>query len=515
MSTERSRTIWILLTIAVIAGGAGFWFFKIYAPGQSEKSAQAEVAGWETRWTAARACLLGPTPGSTKTSEALAIRELTPDPWDRAGCAALMAKLNRGEADDSGIKRVEQAWATIDHAATKAAGAFATHLASPARPNDPLPTALDELDAARAALRTAVKLPVVASTGTALRAATLVPIADGETQMTEVRVRALPNAHGYTVEGVVKDQSYQIALRTGTTPVVSLSNGVYRSVPDATWGAGVDGDSVEVGGFDPKGVMTGNTAVKLQEPEILAVIGPRDHGEVVYANATQLEIARVASAGPDTLTATPDAAIAQRMGVQAAVDADGRAAIVWSDGKTATGRILKTMASATDEAPVTLGENPPGPTCLTSDRAWLSATAGVLAFGGAKPMVMRASPFNDLLGCTQDAALFRLSDPADAHLICTDDCRVAKLPSGAPAGATLTVIDSKLVAIATHGGVVGVWREDAGPPVFFSLPAQADPLTARHPPSMRATIMAQSNGTVIDVLARGAKGFVVIRIPIK
>jgi hypothetical protein len=382
MSAERSRTILILVVIAVIAGGAGFWFFKIYAPRQTLESAQAEVTAWETKWASARACLLGPTPGSTKTSEALAIRELAPDPWNRAGCAALMAKLNRGEADDSGLTLVEHAWATIDHAATKAAGAFATHITSPSSATDPLPAALDELDAARAALRATVKLPVVAQAGATLTSAKLVPISDGEHQMTELRLRALPSAHGFMVTAMAKDQNYQIALRTGTTPVVTLSNGVVHATPDPTWGADIDGNNVEIGAFDPKGVIMGSTTVALDDPAIIAVLGARGHGEVVYANAKRFVIARVGQAAPDALTVTADPPTVSD-GMKAAIDVDGRAAIVWSAGKTTKGQILSTMDGAADEVAVDLGSSL-GSICLTRERAWLSTNTGAVSFGGAR-----------------------------------------------------------------------------------------------------------------------------------
>ena len=510
MSAERSRTILILVVIAAIAGGAGYWFFKIYAPQQTLEAAQAEVTAWETRWSATRACLLGPTPGSTKTSEALAIRELAPDPWDRAGCAALMAKLNRGGADDSGLTLVEHAWSTVDHAASKAAGAFATHITSPSTAADPLPAALDELDAARAALRATVKLSVVAQTGATLMSAKLVPISDGEHQMTELRLRALPSAHGFVVTAMAKDQNYQISLRTGTTPVVTLSNGVVHATPDPSWGADVDGNNVEIGAFDPKAVIIGSTTVALDDPAIIAVLGTRGHGEVVYANAKRFVIARVGQAAPDALTATADPSIASD-GMEAAIDSDGRAAIVWSAGKTTMGRILRTMDGAVDEAPVDL-DSPLGSVCLTSDRAWISTNTGAVSFGGARPVVQRARLNYRLLGCSNAAMLSRSSTAAKPYLICNDDCREAALPAGAPARATLTTVDNKLVAIASHAGVVGVWREDVAP-VFYGLPELAEPLRADD--GQHEAAMAATNGDVIDVLARTARGYVVVRIPAK
>ncbi|CAN5342375.1 hypothetical protein BH11MYX1_BH11MYX1_27300 [soil metagenome] len=502
MSAERSRTILILVVIAVIAGGAGFWFFKIYAPQQTVKAAQAEVLAWETKWTAARACLLGPTPGSSKTSQALAIRELTPDPWDRAGCAALIARLNRGEADDSGLERVEHAWAALDHAATKAAGAFATHIASPIKTNDPLPAALDELDAARGALRATVKLPVVAQAGATLEPAKLVPISDREIQMTALRLRALPSAHGFVVTAMATDQNYQIALRTGTTPVVTLANGVFPAAPDQSWGADVDGNSIEIGAFDPRAVIMGSTALALGDPAIVAAIGKRGHGEVVYANTKQFVIAHVGQAAPDALSATAEPAVAHD-GLEAAVDVDGRAAIVWRAGKTTLGRILRTMDGAVDEAPVNL-ESQLGSVCLTTDRAWLSTSTGIVAFGGANPVTQRARLNYRLLGCTKEAALLRSAATASSYLICSADCREADLPAGAPPRSTVTAVANKLVAITSHAGVVGVWREDRAP-VFYGLPELAEPLDE--------AAMAATDGDVIDVLAHTAKGYVVIRLP--
>ena len=156
---------------------------------------------------------------------------------------------------------------------------------------------------------------------------------------------------------------------------------------------------------------------------------------------------------------------------------------------------------------VELGDNPIGSTCLTADRAWVSTGTGILAFGGGKPMVMRANPFYIMLGCTTDTALLRTLDPQKPFLVCTDDCRTVNMPSGAPEQSAATVVGGKLVGLAAHNGVLGLWREGTGP-VFFGLPDHADPVMAQEWPAM-----AMTDGKVIDILARGAKGFVVIRIP--
>jgi len=146
MASERTRVLAIVAIVALVAGGAGFYFVKIYRPKQLREGAQAEVNDWDARWKAARACLLGPKPGSSKTAEALAVREMSPDPWNRGSCTPLMGKLTRGDAPQSGIDDVEKAWAELETAAGHAASAFATHVAeSTIRLDDPLPVALDML----------------------------------------------------------------------------------------------------------------------------------------------------------------------------------------------------------------------------------------------------------------------------------------------------------------------------------------------------------------------------------
>src|SRR6185295_19382867 len=128
--------------IVVVLGGS-FYFFKIYRPKQVKHDAQAEIVAWETRWKAVLDCVLGPTPASSKTSEALAIREMAPDLWNGGHCTPLIGKLVRGEAPDTGLADVEAAWEALDHAATKAATAFATHVGSSTTLlQDPLPAAL-------------------------------------------------------------------------------------------------------------------------------------------------------------------------------------------------------------------------------------------------------------------------------------------------------------------------------------------------------------------------------------
>jgi len=515
MSFERSRVVLIFAAVAAVAAGGGYYFFKVYQPAQTKKAAQEEVARWEQRFTAVRDCLLGATPGSQKTSEALAIREMAPDPWNRGACTPLIGKLSRGDEPDTGLKPVEEAWVDLDKAAGKAASAFATHImSSTTLKQDPLPGALDELDAARTALRKAAGMPALAQAGKPLRAAQIVPVTDGDATLAEIEVQTKPSAHGIIVFGKSrKDRDVEIVLRTGMTPLVAPATGVLRSVPDITWGAVAAPDRVQVGTIDDAGVMQAPTAQKVANAQIDALVGAKINGMVVYNTDKQLVIGRVgADAQPGTLAVTWDAPIAAT-GIQTALDVDGRAAIVWRDDKQSHGQVLVPAApgtpptAATPAPAIDLGNNPLGATCLTNDRAWMSTGTGILAFGGGKPLVMRANPFFVLMGCTNDAVVLRSLDPKKPFLICTDDCRTVNVPAGAPELATATAVGGKLVAIASHGGVLGVWHE-GGAVEFFGLPEVADPVMAQEWPAM-----AMTDGKVIDVLARGAKGFVVIRIP--
>ena len=503
MTTERSRAIPIFLAVAVVAGGSGYYFFKIYQPAQTKKNAQAEIDGWEGRWKSARDCLLGPTPGSSKTSEALAIREMNPDPWNRGSCTPLISKLSRGDEPDTGLKAVEAAWVELDRAATKAAGAFATHIvSSTVLKDDPLPAALDALDAARDELRAAAEMPVLAQTGKPLHAAQIVPVTDGDATITELRVETKPSAHGIIVFGKSRnnDRDVEIALHTGGAPVVAAATGVLRAVPDASWGAVATPDRLQFGSINADGVMQPLGEQKVASAQIDAIVGTATSGEIVYSTDKQLVVARTTGAAM-TLAADPPLA---SVGAQAALDVDGRIALVWRDAKATHGRILQ---PGHDEAIVELGDNPIGATCLTNDRAWVSTGTGILAFGGPKPMAMRANPFYVMLGCTADTALLRSLDPHKPFLVCTEDCRTVNIPNGAPELSAATVVGGKLVALASHNGVLGLWREGTAP-VFFGLPDHADPVMAQEWPAM-----AMTDGKVIDILARGAKGFVVIRIP--
>lgn len=546
--SDRARVVLVLLIVAAVAGGAIYYFFGIYRPSQDLKNARDEIAGWEKRFQEARECLLGKTPGSAKTSEALAIREMSRDPWERSRCTPLISKLTRGEGDDTGIPAIETAWNDLDKTALKAASAFARHVSeSTTLEHDPLPEALDALDAARNKLRAAAALKETQAAGKELTPAQALPIADGGDKLTSLTVAAIPSAHGLILFGQRGDHAdVQVVLAAGAAPkVMRVGQGSVRSVPDMTWGAIVrslpdraSGSTpapmeVVAGGLDPDLTIHAVFSLPLPDPTIAAIGGTLASGVLVVGNTTDLVIAR---AKDGAFTADPALKIET---AEAAVDVDGRTAVVWSTKDKTQGQIL--VPGGTDEPVVEVPSL--GTLCLTKDRVWGENDNTAISFGGGRPVfrkrlgetrrdprdqVPTTAPRPDietapevrayldsppapreliLQGCTADAAVFHERLHPDSLTICTDDCRAVTVPTGAPQFATTTVVGGKLVAIASYNGVLGVWREGAAP-TFYSLPENARPVLAHEWPAMALT-----DGKVIDVLARGETSFVVIRIP--
>jgi hypothetical protein len=536
--SDRGRVVLIFAVVALVAGGAGFYFFKIYQPAQALEDARAEIATWEGRYQEARDCLLGKSPGSPKTSEALAIREMAPDPWDRGRCTAIVSKLSRGLSTDTGIAAIEAAWVELDEAAKKTAVAFAKHVGSSTTLEaDPLPAALDALDAARAKLRTAAELPASEHGGTPLPQAQILPLADGKEQVTELVIDAVPSAHGLVAFGKTDSHQVQVVLETGGAPKVArVGSGSIRAVPDLGWGAtagiltargtGKAQDStgdVRVGTMDVEGAIATPATLDVTVPVpqggrvfdeprafapgdqvgslmLAAVAGTPADGAVVFGGYQTLVVAR-GKLGAITSQAPVQIDIAT-----ATTDVDGRVALVWTAlDQTHRARVLRPGGEDTFELPASFTGAP----CMTSDRVWVMANAPeVFAFGGDRPLVrIPVADDSGLQGCTTDAAIVRRRDRPREVEICADQCRKVTVPSGAPEYAAVTAVGGKLRAIAAHGGVLGVWSEDK-PPVFYALPVAAKLVLAHEWPAM-----ALSNGKVIDVIARGAKSFVVVRIP--
>ncbi|HUS27342.1 MAG TPA: hypothetical protein VMZ53_02505 [Kofleriaceae bacterium] len=477
--------------------------------------AQSEVARWEERWEAARACLIGKVAHSAKTREALAIHEMSPDPWEPAKCTKLVAALTRGPAPDSGIDAVEAAWRTLDKAATDAARAYVLHI-SPQNTfaDDPLPAALDSLDEARTKLRAAASLPALTETAVSLRAVQVVPIELDMQPMTELEVDSLPSARGIVLFGQAGTHDVQAILTTGATPVVAeVGDGALRSVPDLSWGALVEEQRVRAGMFDPKGLLRtdfdGRGVFETKGAALVPlVIGAHALGTLAVVDDDKLILAHVANeslerAAPIALAKASDTITP----IVSAADVDGRAALVWTSPVGDVG--ARVMRPGDDGAAIDVYDMPTGPFCLTAREAWAKTPNGVMRFGGDRFVDNTDSEIGDLVGCGVEAALFRDERDPRRFFVCGPTCSNVDIPAGAPRAPALALVGHELVAIMSHSAVLGVWRAGAQP-TFYSLPARALPVTA-----FDMTAMAMSDGTVIDMVVRMRNEYVVLRVPVR
>jgi hypothetical protein len=508
----KAAVLAVIAVAAIAAAGGAYYLLAIYLPQQKRGPARAEIARWEERLAAARACLLGDTPGSSSTREALAIRELSPDPWNRGTCTQLISKLSRGETEDTGLPAAEEAWRELERAAGKVGAAFLAHvdpMGEPAKDRKPdrLPVALDELDAAHAALRKAVDLPPppARAAGPQLAAATLIPLRDGDRPIRELASWTMPTMGGVVAFGRAEARELQLTLAPGKPAVARpVGDGVLRTIPDAAWGAGGGPDQIVVGPLDDQGQLiaparseatTDPRAIKvLGRGRVFAVAGTAADGLVVAGGESSLVLIR--SQG-GKLTADKPIAIEQ---LAFALDPDGRALVAYNDED---GELHGFVAEGAAPAQVLdLGETMAGGACLTRARAWIAGPDSdqIVSFDAEKGAVKAHTwERHDLLGCTPVVALLQKRN-APHFVVCGEECRVAVLQGMRPSKIA-TVASGEVVSIAHRDQVLGVWREK-GPPRYFSLGAPLPRLE-----------LAISDGRVIDVVAQAEGGLVIVRVP--
>lgn len=500
--SEKTRVVAIFGAVLVLAGGGLGYYIKVVQPRAQRGAAQEEITRWEQRVAAAHTCLLGEKPASAKPGEALAVHELSPDPWDRATCTKLVGKLARGVAEDSGLMPVEHAWMSVDRAASKVANAFALHVdAEPEsrdrrREESPLPAALDELETARAELRTAAGMePYVGAATAALPAAELIPITAGTDRVSSLTAWLVPSAGGTVAFGSVKNQGeVQLTLVPGAPPKVSkLPPGSLRAVPALTWGAAGLQSQVAIGPIDDVGAFGAMTSIPVElGARVLANVGTAGSGLVAYAASNQLVIAR--SAGAAFVTDKP----IEVGRLTAALDPAGRALVAWST--IADEPVMRGFVASDGAAPkiVELGAGSPDQSCLTRTAGWIATPEQAIAFDatGAHPHDLAE---HELLGCTAEAAIFH-QHGSTHYALCTDQCRGVDLAMPRPF-AVATAAGGKVLAIGSRGHVIGVWTEGAAPR-FFAIPEALSP------------ILAATNGKVIDLLGETASGAALVRIPL-
>jgi hypothetical protein len=522
LARARRRRAAAVIAVAVAAVGVGagaYYLLAVYAPKEKRGAAQAEVTRWEERLGAARRCLLGDAPRSPSTREAIAIRELSPDPWDRGTCTQLISRLSRGESEDTGLPAVEEAWRGIERAAGRVGAAFLAHVDPAGEPTkaaagepagrprtDALPEALDALDAAYAALRAATGMmpPPSRAAPPPLPAAELIPLRDGDRPVRALASWTMPTMGAVVAFGGSEARELQLTLVPGAPAVVRpVGNGVLRAVPDAAWGAAGGIDQIVVGPLDDAGGLAppppagkDPRAVKLEgQGRVFAALGTANDGLVVAGGERSLVLVR-AQAGK--LIADKPLAIEQ---LAFALDPAGRALVAYND--EADGKLHAFVARGAAPAKVLdLGETQAGGACLTARRAWIAGEASdqIASFdvesGAARPETWER---HDLLGCTAEAALLQQRN-ASHYVVCTDACRVAALPGMRPSRLA-TLAGDEVVAVVHRDPILGVWREK-GPPRYFVVRA---PLTSLQ--------LALSDGKVLDVVAQTDAGIVIVCVP--
>jgi len=497
--SDKARIIVIFGAIAALLGGGLYYFLRIYQPNLTRKAAQAEVLAWEARWAEARACLLGAKPASSSAREALAVRELSPDPWNRGTCSKLIGKLSRGVADDTGILKVEHAWMTVDRAAAKVATAFASHVdpfgdAPERRGDSPLPAALEELDSAQADLREAAGMdPPGAAAGSTLPVAQMITLKEGGQVVTNLDAWLLPSSGGVIGFGSTHDREVEMVLVAGAPPkLLPAPSGGVRALPDSTWGAAGLQNEVVVGPIDDKGAFGTMTNIPAGDvARVLFAVGTLADGLVAYGAGGTLGLLR-ASAGGIKGDAPHEVSR-----VIYALSPAGRALLAWNTVDGAMHGFFPKGGAETKA--MELGSGWAAQACVTATHGWVGEEPQFMSFDGtsATPHVL---PRHELLGCTDQAALLH-KVASTSYAVCSDSCRVAELRN-TKSSSVATLANDKVVAVRARGDVLGLWSENAEP-VFFTTPISISPRTAI------------SDGKVVDVIGETSEGVVVARLPLR
>ncbi|HEY4175727.1 MAG TPA: hypothetical protein VGM90_02785 [Kofleriaceae bacterium] len=559
---KSSKVAWIAGSLAIAAGLLWLgWFMFIHPKDQDRLKAQAEILRWEKRFEAARTCFFGPTPYSADGAEALAVYELLPRkelaPSEEEAlhkdCIKIVGKISRGPAEDTGNLKIEQAWMTLDRAATDVAKAFAVHQ-DPFGKTDSdvrmgvqeLPAALVALDQARADLRTAAGMSA-ADLGTAkvqsLPKAQLVPLGQGAEHVTELlgwKTSSLSTVDSLAFHGQDK-HPWRIMLTAGGTPTVTTPevDGTL-ALPGNDWVAtSADGISVTIGPNKAPYALTSIVATGEEGASVRAAGGTLKQAYVIYVanrKLTKEEEAAykkaVASAQKDEYGYEPKdpSEDAQKVviatlkedgwakqefpeaDVAVTTDVTGATIVTWSDPSIAddpyaapgTGHAAWVRPGVEPKV-ITLPAGVPTLSCTTKGAAWvaLSGSEAVRIDETGAFKVLEVS--GNLVGCGERAALFTTGGLD--YTVCSNDCHPVHL-NNARATQVAAVSDEKVIAVRAQGSVIGVWTETQDP-AFFAMPDTYEPHGAI------------ANGKYLDVIAMPATdpgrglGAIVLRVPLK
>lgn len=509
--------------LAAVGGGA-YWFFGVRAKNEQQDHARAEILEWEKRLAAARECLFGKAPASSDSGEALAVRELTPDPWDRSTCTKVVGGIARGVADDTGLMPVEHAWMTLNRAAAKVATAFAVSkdpygktAADERRGVSDLPDALRELDQAHAELRQAAKLPppTLAQIPT-LPVAQVVPMLLGGAEITAIDMFPRASAGTVVLWGVTKDTQTQITLVPGEAPRLDkVPPYTVRSMtPGAAWGAAGLGGGVAVSTIDEgTGSFAAPQTISPTGGALLAAVGTFDDSLVAFATDEGIVLAHGKGTPP---AFTLDKPIRAGMTQIAFDPIAGRALMAWAelpplsvrasvDPEGSPALVGTLVHDGSPVQTVAIGTGQPMYSCQSRRHGFVVNTDGqAFRFDASGATQLTVDPQAELAGCGAGGALFAVANTTRFTACDGSTCRAVDLRGARPSNHAALANDH-VISVAVRERVLAVWSEKSKP-AFYRLPEKVVP---------RKVI---SDGKTIDVLCEsGTEGkplhFLIVRVP--
>ncbi|MGE0872946.1 MAG: hypothetical protein AB7P03_30625 [Kofleriaceae bacterium] len=498
---SKARLALIFGGVAVImAGGVGY-LLGVHQPRQRLRAAQHEIASWERTWEEARRCMLGAKPGSGTISEALAIREMSPDPWDRKTCTKLIGAILRPESDDTGIPEVEAAWLELDKAATALANAFVTHVdpdgETDRRAEDPLPAALDGFELARNALRVAAELPPqITDVVPPLPAATMIALTHDGKPVVSLEGDRITSGPGFIGFGSAASGPVQIQFVAGRAPVITaIEDTTLRAVPEPSWGArSVDG-AIEIGAVDAGGEISNPVLIKVTgRSAVFAVVGSLEDGVVAYAADDGLAIARI-----KTGKVTAPRPVYAASPVVAANPSRGEVAIVWTDRELELVAVRLAPGNL-DAVPARIGDSGVAQSaCLDDQALWIQDPATLYRVRDGVLSEIQPRRSYQLAGCSGAGVVVTrpgTGGQPPLHQMCTDQCIDIVTDRGF---APVVLPGGEWAAFYARGNVLGVKRPSG---------TQFLATTDRFRP-----VVAMTDGKQIDVVGYTIQGVSVIRVP--
>ncbi len=545
-----NRLLLTVLVIGAVIGGGVYYVLRTRAPGRNYDPARAEIERWEERANKMRTCVLGTSPASPIAAEALAIRELTNNSPELKKCTASISELSRGDAPDSGIKEVEDAWKALTKATTSLANSFARALVPGGNKQqaiDELGDALDTLDVASSNLRQAANMDLEASGNAKPSLAKAELIMIGTSKRAKLSAWLRPSAGGMVAlvepspdngargrlagepTGPSRGRPMQQLVLVPDQPPkrVPYKADVRPSITDAAWAVQTGDGQLGYGklmadGSIDRAIMKPVTAGKAV-PYILFTLGSAAGGVIAYLDAErttpQLALARVTQTfEPGTPIDAEDYAFA--------LDPPKRGLLAWSTKGQMHGVLVSppeylpppAVGSGSGSAapvlaplpkPVDLGAGNTGLSCLTRTHGWMASGARFVAFDATRASSVEV-PGHELIGCDATSVLLREAGhrysvcmfeslhaiPTNPEVPATPQCRVVDLVAGVDALPALSA--GKVIAVATRQRVLAVWREKADV-TYFVMPQTFKPK------------LVQATEKVLDVLGETDEGLAVVR----